>query len=192
MSDTTTPERQIDSDGGRGCAEPNCDSDRQPPEGYDTCESCAWQAFFSERERQLLDQINALEAALAATDAPRPGPLLRALLGHFGPGAAMGLIQALDLRAGDVLTWPWTQVRAVVEADRRDCGSRYVEVSYAHGPVESVPAFSVHLVLRPGDRAAPCDGCGRAFTEGAPSRAWPGSFATRRSRRSSPRPACPT
>lgn len=145
----------------RRCAEPDCESGQAPPQGYDTCEPCAWEAYFAMRERQLLAQITGLETALAEATRTGPGPTLTTLLDRFGPDSHLGMLPADLLRAGDVFAWPWAQVRAVEAA-----GRGAVCVFYGHEAEEKLAAGTVHLVLRPGDTALPCTGCGRDFTAG--------------------------
>jgi hypothetical protein len=164
MSDNTAKAPRPDP-AERRCAEPDCESGDAPPAGYDTCEPCAWEAYFAERERQLLAQITGLEAALADAIGNGPGPGLRALLERFGPGSSLGMRQAAELRAGDVFAWPWAQIRAV--APSRDSGTDAgVCVFYGHGAEEVLAVRAVHLVLRPGDPARPCPECGRSFIAG--------------------------
>jgi len=161
--DTFTPPQPDPSD--RRCAEPDCESGQAPPQGYDTCEPCAWETYFAMRERVLLAQITGLEAALADATGTSPGPRLRALLDRFGPGSSLGMRQAAQLRAGDVFAWPWAQIRAV--APGRDAGGDAgVCVFYGHGAEEVLAARAVHLVLRPGDPARHCPECDRSFTTG--------------------------
>lgn len=160
MSDTTTEAPQPDP-AERRCTEPECESGQTPPPGYDTCEPCAWEAYFARRERQLLAKITGLEAALADATRTGPGSALAALLDRFGPDSHLVMLPADHLRAGDVFAWPWAQVRAVGAAGRGT-----VCVFYGHGAEKTLAAGTVHLVLRPGDTALACTGCGRDFTAG--------------------------
>ncbi|GAB4001590.1 hypothetical protein GCM10029992_37530 [Glycomyces albus] len=146
------------------CADPDCTSGQAPPAGYDTCETCAWEQHLVERETQLRVRIADLEARLA--DRARPRPALTALLGRFGSGARLGMCEAIDLLPGDVFAWPCAQIRNASETNRLDQGGWIVEVAYTHDTVELLPAYGLHLIVRPGDAKAPCEGCGRTYIEG--------------------------
>lgn len=147
MSDTNAKAPQPNP-AERRCAEPDCESGQTPPADCDTCEPCAWEAYFARRERQLLAKITGLEAALADATRTGPGSALAALLDRFGPDSHLGMLPASQLRAGDVFAWPWAQVRAVEAAGRGG-----VCVFYSHDAEETLAAGTVHLVLRPGDTA---------------------------------------
>lgn len=151
----------IDPPGPHDCAEPDCQSGQSPPQGFDSCDTCSWEAYLAERERYLLDQISGLETALAESDRTGPGPALTALLDRFGPDSHLGMLPADQLRAGDVFAWPWAQVRAIEAAGRGT-----VCVFYGHGAEETLATETVHLVLRPGDTTLACTGCGRDYRTG--------------------------
>lgn len=148
----------------RSCSQADCASGQTPPDGYDTCDDCGTATLVEHEQQRLRAQVAELQARLANRTAP--GPLLAALLERFGPGARLGMASVHDLRPGDVFAWPCAQIRSVTEADRRDYGQRTFEVVYTHDAEEPLPAYEVHLVLRPADTQIPCSGCGRTFTEG--------------------------
>jgi hypothetical protein len=148
----------------RSCTEVDCASGQRPPDGYDTCDDCASAALLEHEQQRLRAQVAELQARLA--NRTGPGPFLAALLERFGPGARLGMASVHGLRSGDVFAWPCAQIRSVTEADRRGYGQRTFEVVYTHDAEEPLPAYEVHLVLRPADTQTPCGGCGRTFTEG--------------------------
>ncbi|MEU6246122.1 hypothetical protein [Glycomyces sp. NPDC047010] len=163
MSDTNTEAPQSDPDD-RRCAASDCESGQAPPAGYDTCDDCATAALVDRGQAHLQEQIAELQARLASRTSLTP--CLEALLERFGPGARLGMAAVHDLRPGDVFAWPCAQIRAVTEADRHDYGQRTVEIAYTHDAEEPLPAYEVHLVLRPADPLVPCGGCGRTFIDG--------------------------
>ncbi|MCC3762578.1 hypothetical protein K3N28_05780 [Glycomyces sp. TRM65418] len=165
MPDHTNPARES-GPGQRSCAAADCASGQRPPDSYDTCEDCAATALVEHEQQRLHAQVAEREARLANRTQPRHRPLLAALLERFGPGARLGMAAVHGLRPGDVFAWPCAQIRSVTEADRRGYGQRTFEVVYTHDADEPLPAYEVHLVLRPGDTQVPCGGCGRTFIDG--------------------------
>lgn len=161
MNDSNPPAPGTAPEGSRRCTEPDCGSGQEPPHGFDTCDPCSWEAYLAEREHKLLDQIRSLEASLADADRTGPGPTLAALLDRFGPDSRLGMFPTDQLRAGDVFARPWAQVRAIEAA-----GGGAVCVFCGHDTEKALDAGAVFLVLRPGDTALACIGCGRDFTTG--------------------------